>query len=248
LYAQNKLDEAIATDRTAIAIDAKSANAYASLGSVLKQKGLLGEAIACFRKAIELDQEFALAHCNLGIALASQGKLDEAIAAYRTAIEIDPKSARTRNALGNALAKKGWDLAYGPDPKLRDPKRALEASKEAVELAPQSALAWQYSGWAQYRAGNWNASLEALEKSCRLQIPGDRGRWIVMSLAHGKLATEKNLPEGERERHRTEARRWYDQAVKQVGKPVSGEKPFDQAVQAFLAEAAELLGVKVKQE
>ena len=37
-----------------------------------------------------------------------------------------------------------------------------------------------------------------------------------MSLAHGKLANEKELPEPERDRHKAEARRWYDQAVKQI--------------------------------
>ena len=67
-----------------------------------------------------------------------------------------------------------------------------------------------------------------------------------MSLAHGKLATEKDLPEQERDRHKTEARRWYDQAVKQIDSAGLGGDPLDQAIRAFRAEAAELLGVKEK--
>ena len=74
--------------------------------------------------------------------------------------------------------------------------------------------------------------------------PGDYAQWIVMSLAHWKLANEKELPEQERDRHKTEARRWYDQAVKQIDGRAWGENSLDQAVRAFLAEADELLGVK----
>src|SRR4029079_18022596 len=111
-----------------------------------------------------------------------------------------------------------WELANHPDPKVRDPKRAVAASKEAVELAPQSAHAWQYLGWIPYRAGNCKASIEALEKCCKLQKggTGDGAQWIVMSLAHGKRENEKELPEQERTRHKAEARRWYDQAVKSL--------------------------------
>jgi hypothetical protein len=106
-------------------------------------------------------------------------------------------------------------------------------------------LAWQYLGWIQYRAGNWKASIEALEKSCTLEKGGDCGQWIVMSLAHGKLATQNELPEQERLRHKTEARRWYDQAVKQIDSMGAGDF-ITQAIRGFRAEAAELLGVKEK--
>ena len=139
-----------------------------------------------------------------------------------------------------------WQQAMNP--KLRDPKRAVELGKEAVELAPQSSLVWQYFGWVQYRAGNWKASIEALEKSCKLQNPGDSCQWIVMALAHGKLANEKELPEQERTRHKAEARRWYDEAVKQIDIWGAGGNSIMQATRAFRAEAAELLGVKEKQK
>src|SRR4051794_26042902 len=128
---------------------------------------------------------------------------------------------------------KGWELAIHPDPKLRDLKRAVELGKEAVELVPESVLAWQYLGWVQYRAGNWNGSIGALEKSCKLQEggTGDYAQWIVMSLARGKLANEKDLPEPERARRQTEARRLYDEAVKQIGSRWSARPSgaFDQA-------------------
>jgi serine/threonine protein kinase/tetratricopeptide (TPR) repeat protein len=245
---QGKLNDAIVAYRTAIEIDPKLASRHYNLGLTLADQNKLDDAIACYRKAIEIHSKFAVAHYDLGIALHKQGKLDEAIAAYRKAFELDPKHANARIGFGNALMKKAWELANHPDPKLRDPKRAVAASKEAVELAPQSDLAWQYLGWVHYRAGNWKASIESLEKSCKLQKggTGDAAQWIVMSLAHGKLANEKELPELERAQHKAEARRWYDQAVKSLDGWSLGADSWAQAIRNFRAEAAELQGVKEK--
>ena len=69
-----------------------------------------------------------------------------------------------------------------------------------------------------------------------------------MSLAHGKLANEKDLPEQERDRHKTEARRWYDQAVKQIDSRAWGEIPLTRPSEHFVRKPHELLGVKEKQK
>jgi WD40 repeat protein len=142
-----------------------------------------------------------------------------------------------------------WALVTNPDPSMRDLKRALELALQAVNVAPQSMLAWQFLGWIQYRTGNWIASLEALEKSCALQEDGgDGGQWIVMALAHGKLANEVKLLDHERAPHKSEARRLYDQAVKQIEGHPGLKDEIGQAIQAFRAEAAELFGAKAKPE
>jgi len=143
---------------------------------------------------------------------------------------------------------KGWDLIHRPDPKLRDPKRAIEAVKEAVELAPESAGAWQLLGWVQYRTGNWNSSIEALEKCCQQAGgTGDAGQWIVLALAHAKLAAQEGLPEKEQEHHRTEARCWFDQADEQIDslwrvRPTSND--LEEAIWDFREEARELMGIQ----
>jgi tetratricopeptide (TPR) repeat protein len=249
LRARKKVDEAIAAFRKAIVLDPKFALAYNGLGAVLCDvRREYENAAACFRKAIALDPKHANAHGGLGVALIHQGKLDEAIAAFRKAHELNPKDAHARRNLGQALGNKGWNLINSPDPKLRDPKRATEVLKEAVELAPQSSMSWQWLGWVQYRAGNWKASIEALEKSCKLQEggKGDCCQWIVLALAHARLAAQEGLPEKERERHKAEARRRYQEADKQIDRwwRVRPGDDLGQAVWDFRAEARELMAAK----
>src|SRR5205085_1149113 len=145
--------EAAGFYRVALAVRPGNSAAYNNLGVALMDEKKLDEAIAAYRKAIEIDPKGAMAHSNLGNALPAQGKLDGAIAAYRKAIELGPKLVNAHINLGNALVRKGWELANHPDPKFRDPKRAVELGKEGVELDSHS-LSWQYFGWIQYRAVN----------------------------------------------------------------------------------------------
>src|SRR5207248_5422394 len=86
------------------------------------------------------------------------------------------------------------------------------------QLAPQSGKTWQSLGWVQYRIGDWQASTEALEKSCKLHqgATGDAGQWIVLALAHGKLAVQEGLPDEELAHHQAEARRRFEQSDKQI--------------------------------
>src|SRR5437762_14375071 len=130
-------------------------------------------------------------------------------------------------------------MANHADSKLRDLKRALEESKESVELTPRSVDAWQYLGWVQYRAGDWKASIEALEEACKLQQGGDSGQWIVLALAHAKLAAQEGLPDKDREHHKAEAPRRYEQADKQIDSwwPARPGHDVGQAIWDFRLEA-----------
>ena len=140
------------------------------------------------------------------------------MAPFREAHRLKPDDARTRAALAGRLNNLAWALATHTEPARRDPGRAVSMAKEAVERAPNSELAWQYLGWIHYRTGNWKPSIEALEKSCKLQAggTGDAGQWIVLALAHAKLAAQEDLPEKDRKHHKAEARRRYEQADKQI--------------------------------
>src|SRR5262249_8932185 len=199
LSRQGKVDEAIAAYRKAIENDPKLAGAHYNLGTALGRQGKLGEAIAEFRKAIELDPKSALAHCNLGIALSMRGNRDEALAELRKAVELDPK---LHQAHGNLALL----LAACPEPKLRDPRRAVESATKAVELAPNEGAYWYVLGVARYCAGDWKEALAALEKSRALRQGGDAFDYFFLAMAHWKLGAKD------------EARKWYDKAVEWMDK------------------------------
>ncbi len=118
-------------------------------------------------------------------------------------------------------------LATCPDPKFRDPQRALGLALKAVELSPKNAFYWQTLGVAQYRVADWGAAIAALEKVKELGSPGDNLEWFPLAMAHWQL--------GEKE----EARKWYDQAVTWMDK----NAPKNEEFKRFRKEAAELLGV-----
>ena len=64
-------------------------------------------------------------------------------------------------------------LATGPDPKVRNPRRAVALAKEAVELGPNEGTTrgtvWHTLGVAHYRAGDWKDAILALNKSLEQQ-------------------------------------------------------------------------------
>jgi serine/threonine protein kinase/Flp pilus assembly protein TadD len=270
LDGQGKSDQALAAYRKAIELDPKYAPAHNNLGTVLKQQGNLDEAVAAYRQAIKLDPKYAPAHSNLGLTLTKQGKFDEAVPACREAVKLAPKHAPAHSILGSALMEQGeldeavaaYRKAIELDPKyapahsnlgsalMKQGKldEAVAACRKAVELQPQRAEASQVLGWAQYRAGAWRESIEALEQSCKLQAggTGDCGQWIVLALAHAKLAAQEGLPEKEWERHKAEARRWYEQAEKQVDGwwRVRPGHDVGKAIWDFRVEARALMGGK----
>ena len=142
--------------------------------------------------------------------------------AYRKLLELSPQDPAAHNDLA-------WLLATCPEVRLRDAGRALELAKKAVELAPKVGAYWNTLGAAQYRAADWKASVSALEKSRELRNGGDSFDWFVLAMAHWQL--------GDKE----QARKWYDQAVQWMEK----NRPQDEELRRFRAEAAALLGLPV---
>ena len=114
---------------------------------------------------------------------AYRGGVRGSHADLQRAIAVAPRYAAAYEQLGNILL----------DQQKLD--EAIACQKKAIELAPNRGYAWQYLGWIHYRKGNWKSSIEALEKSCKLQPggTGDCGQWIVLALAHAKLAAAGRL-------------------------------------------------------
>jgi tetratricopeptide (TPR) repeat protein len=133
---------------------------------------------------------------------------------------LNPKDPQGPNDLA-------WLLATHADPKVRDPRRAVELAKKAVELAPQVGTYWNTLGTALYRVGDWQSALVALEKSIEIQ-KGNGWDWFFLAMAHWQLG------------HKDEARQAYDRAVRWM----NANQPRNDELRRFGAEAAKLLGIQ----
>src|SRR5262249_57248793 len=154
---QRKWEEAIGCYRTAIGLDPKDARAYWSMGILLCDEMRDHDAaVAAFRKALSLQPELAHVQFNLGLALFRKGDVKQAISAFQEAIRLQPTYAQAHTYLARC-----WTTCS--DLQLRNPQGAVEEAKKGVELAPDSDAAWLVLGWANYRVGEWKASLAALE-------------------------------------------------------------------------------------
>jgi serine/threonine protein kinase/Flp pilus assembly protein TadD len=268
LWRQHKAEEAEASLQEAIRLKPDYTKARAGLGVALCARGLLADGETEFRKSLQLQPGYPLAQFCLIRVLVDQGKLREAEAAIREATAYLQTLARSstqhleyRNGLGeshailgNAYARAGkfakvvthlglavefvpdnakllnqlaWLLATCPEMALRDPPRAVELARKAVNLAPRIGDCWNTLGVAEYRAMHWKAAVLAFEKSMEIRKGGDGFDWFFLAMAHWQLG------------EKAQARKLYDEAIQWMEK----NKPQDEELQRFRAEAATLLGV-----
>ena len=217
-YDQQKWDDAVSAYQKSIALRPGYADSHRNLGEVFAGKQKWPEAVRAFGKAIELEPNNADHHSDLSVALRSQGLWAEAIAAQRKAIELAPTDAHGYNGLAGLLCStKAGD-------KLRDPAGAVEAAKRAVQLAPKNQEYLRTLAYAEYRAGDWMATIAAFEKRRQLGSPSDEAEWFLRAMAHWQL--------GDKEAART----CYDQAVRLK----------TEFLRELQTEAAELMGIELK--
>ena len=111
-----------------------------------------------------------------------------------------------------ALNGVAWFLATRPDPRPGDPMRAVELATKAVAKAPQVGGIWNTLGVARYRAGAWDAAIEALSRSVELTSGGSEADWLSWPWATGSEA------------RRTRRSRWYDKAIATMDGSRSGDE------------------------
>ena len=213
-----------------------AAASHHTLGDVVEQMGRHLDAERSYRRAIALEEKLAgnwpampeyqrklaISNVKLAALLQAAGRPAEAEQEYRRAIALAEKVADPE--AWNELC---WGLATSPSPGLRDPQLALRLAKKAVEQTPQNGSYWNTLGVAHYRAGEWKAAIEALEKSMQLRAGGDSAVWFFLAMARWQR--------GEND----QARQWFDKAVNRI----DSNKSQYEDLRRFRAEAAALLGV-----
>jgi eukaryotic-like serine/threonine-protein kinase len=220
LAAKGDMDAAIAEYREAIRLRPKSSEAHRYIADALRVKGQMAEAGAEYREAISLKPDSFAAHNNLGAVLQHQGKIKEAVAAFSDALKLAPKNAMVHNNLA-------WLMATSSDPNIRDPARAVELARKAVALDLNYGDGWSTLGTAQYRAGDWKGAVATLTKALQLRKGGDSFDYFFLAMADWQLGDK------------SDARQWYDKGVEWMNK----NRPHDEELRRFRAEAAALLGV-----
>jgi len=118
-------------------------------------------------------------------------------------------------------------LAECPAPQFRDPARAVELAKKALQRWP-SWTGWSTYGATLYGAGKWNDAIEAWQKTIELGNGGSVYEWFSLAMAHWQRGDPK------------EARQWYDKALAGMQQHPSGDIVADHLRQA---EAAAMLGI-----
>ncbi len=208
---QGKLDEAIAEHRKAIAIQPDYPIAYNTLGHILSDvKGDHRAAADAFRQAVKLQPDIAVFHYNLGLVLQTLGQLDLALAEYRQANQLQTNLVDAHMGQGEILDSQGkreaavfefrtasrlqpkspdaharlaWALVKKADCSAEERNEALEHAREAVVLGPKDPDFRTTLALAEFRAGNWNESLAAAERSLELSKGADASSLFLKAMA-----------------------------------------------------------------
>jgi TolB-like protein len=161
----------------------------------------LEKAVEQFELAIDLDPEFAAALAALAGVQAelyrvfdsSEERISQAELLARRAVELDPTLADANNTLGLIAANR------------YDYRRAAELIREAVRLAPKTALYWEFLAWTlTYQTPpDAEGAEEAVRQAIRLQ-PISPGAYYQLGRAllaqerfdEAKLAFETALKQG----------------------------------------------------
>jgi serine/threonine protein kinase/Tfp pilus assembly protein PilF len=257
LQARGDINAAIDAYTEALKLDPNNNRAWCMRGQVHWKAGHLEKALADFSEAIEMFPDY-LSLFGRAQVHAALRQWDRAIADYSNALESHPQKAEVLAARGRAYQMQGrwdeaaadfeqaiplaapraplqnelaWLLATCPKLKIRNARRAVELSREAVAQMPQAGGYWTTLGVAHYRAGDWKVAVAELTRS--IELHGENAcNCFFQAMAHWQS--------GEKE----EARKWHGRAVAWMEK----NKPHDEELRRFQAEATELLQVEQKKE
>jgi tetratricopeptide (TPR) repeat protein len=187
------------------------AQAYQRLGRHAESADDLTAVLVHFPEDAELYEQRAACYAALGDKAMEASDLE-------AAERLLPRSPRGLNA-------RAWRLVTGP-PSERDPKKALELIRKAIEIAGDEPDYLNTLGIALYRNERWTEAIAALEKS----LAAGKGRsdgfdLFFLAMCHAKLADPDK------------AKDCFDRAVKwtEAQKVLPGQQV--EELKAFRAEA-----------
>ncbi len=165
-----KPQDAVASLRTAIAIDPDLPAAHYELGKALIQTNDMVGALAALRRTTELLPEFASAWANLGAALGEMQQLDEAALTLRHAVALDPLSHALHSNLGATYRDQG---------KLDE---AAVAFEHALALAPDFIFGHYNLAGVRYLQGRYDEAVACFEKARSMDASRSPRQSLMLAL------------------------------------------------------------------
>ncbi|MCA8989943.1 MAG: hypothetical protein KDA78_20020, partial [Planctomycetaceae bacterium] len=211
--------EQLSACRKLVELAPASTRAQTHLSRELEKQGLLEEAFVACRKAIELAPSWSEPYEQLASLFQAQEGVED-VAAFRKVLESYPNNSTVLNSFS-------WTLVTTPDAdgKYQHLDEAVQWAQRACDLKPESGAIWNTLGVAQYRGGQWQATIDAIQQSQQLGYAEEPSNWLFLALANWQL--------GNRE-----------QAAMEYGSAISARRQTetDQELQSFFAEARSALG------
>jgi tetratricopeptide (TPR) repeat protein len=211
-------------------LNSNNSRRWSGRGFVYALAGEREKAFEDFAKALELDRSTPL--LAIPFSWSSEGYFarkelaglwEFTLAEMTKRIDADPKNSSPYNILA-------WLLIAHPDPKARDPRRAVELAKKAVALQPKNDGYWNTLGAAYYRVGDWQAALDSLANSDALRTTTRQPDGLFFAaMAEWQLG------------HKDEAHKLYKRATDWLD--VNEDQVTDE-LRRFRIEAGELLEIK----
>ena len=156
LHQAGRSDDALASYRQAVEVDAKYALGWNNLGVVQAHKTAADAAIESFRTALRLQGAFSAARLNLALLLYQLRRFQLALEAYRQVLSGEPASAAAWNGVGLVLV----ELKRFPD--------ARNAFVRAVEADPSHAGAHYNLSFTLSNLGDFDGALRATKRALEL--------------------------------------------------------------------------------
>jgi tetratricopeptide (TPR) repeat protein len=144
-------------------------------------------------------QLLAEVHIGLGSLETAEGSPEKAADHFRAARDLLaalaedlPDGGRGPGGPGQNQNSLAWFLVICPDPQFRDPHRAIELARRALDRAPKHADFWNTLGVAYYRAGQPAEAVAALEQAIKLRVGGgDATDYFFLAMARWQSGDEE---------------------------------------------------------